>query len=198
MRKFFTLFIIVLVLCLAAAAVLFFLLRGKTQKEQTPGQEKQISIYVRSEVPEFNLAVQNENDLQKFLTDIGFINNENWDLNSKDTFYKSKINTLEIAYSDKPQNKWQMIDIENAKQDGSFPVKSSVGEIFSDTKLSIIIQADASLLGSADEANLAVNDLFIKALSDVLFSKRQADKENILNSYQSEKQFLKLTKVQQP
>ena len=91
-----------------------------------------------------------------------------------------------------------MIDIENAKQDGSFPVKSSVGEIFSDTKLSIIIQADASLLGSADEANLAVNDLFIKALSDVLFSKRQADKENILNSYQSEKQFLKLTKVQQP
>ncbi len=191
MKKFFIPFIVFL--CFIVIVVLFFLWRGKIQKEQIPSQEEKVLISARSEAPGFNLALQNENDLQKFLADIGFINNEDWDLNQKDTFYKSKINALEIVYSGEPQRKWQIVDMENAKQDGSFSVRSSVGEIFNDMKLSIVIQADVSLFGSIDGVNSAVNDLFIKALSDVLFTKRQMDEDNILNSYQPEKQFLRLT-----
>lgn len=194
MKRFSIILIVILVVCFAIIIGLSFVLRGKMQSVQN----KEMSVIVRSEVPGFDLTIQNKSDLQKFLAEVGFIGNEDWDLNQKDTFYESEINTLEIIYSGEPQRKWQMVDVENAKQDGSFPVRSSVGEIFSDTKLSIVIQADASLFGSIDGANSAVNDLFIKALSDVLFSKAQADKENILNSYQPEKQFLKLTENPQP
>ena len=188
MKRFSIIFIVILVVCFAIIIGLSFSLRGKMQSVQN----KEISVIVRSEVSGFDLTIQNEKDLQKFLADIGFVSNEDWDLNQKGTFYESKINTLEIIYSNEPQKKWQMVDIENAKPDGSLPVRSSVGEVLSDKKLSLVIQADASLLGSIDATNSAVNDLFIKALSDVLFSKRQANKENILNSYQLESQFLKL------
>ena len=193
MKRFSIILIVVLIVCLAIIVGLSFVWRAKMQSVQN----KEISVIVRSEVSGFDLTIQNEKDLQKFLADIGFVGNEDWDLNQKDTFYESKINTLEIIYSNEPQKKWQMVDIENAKPDGSLPVRSSVGEVFSDKKLSLVIQADASLLGSIDATNSAVNDLFIKALSDVLFSKRQANKENILNSYQLESQFLKLAEKSQ-
>jgi len=188
MKRFSIILIVVLIVCLAIIVGLSFVWRAKMQSVQN----KEISVIVRSEVSGFDLTIQNEKDLQKFLADIGFVGNEDWDLNQKDTFYESKINTLEIIYSNEPQKKWQMVDIENAKPDGSLPVRSSVGEVLSDKKLSLVIQADASLLGSTESANSAVNDLFVKALSDVLFSKMQADQENILNSYQLESQFLKL------
>ncbi|MBU4351260.1 hypothetical protein KKH63_02940, partial [Patescibacteria group bacterium] len=125
MKRLSIIFIIILVICFAIIIGLSFVLRGKIQSVQN----KEISVIVRSEVPGFDLTIQNKSDLQKFLADIGFINNEDWDLNSKDTFYKSKINALEIVYSGEPQRKWQMVDMENAKQDGSFSVRSSVGEI---------------------------------------------------------------------
>jgi hypothetical protein len=163
MRKFFVFFVSLLVFIAILGLVLYIVRKDKTEK---------VLIYTHSEVPGFSLTMKNEKDLQKFLADVGFINNEVWRLDNsnqeEETFYKSKIDTLEIIYSDKPQLEWQVVDIENIKENEDFPVMSSVGKIFQDTKLSIVIQIDLSRLDSTNEADLVINDLFLKVLSDIL------------------------------
>lgn len=152
----------------------------QVSKTAEPSAEpRRISLVVRSEVPGVNLKLKNEAELQKFLNQIGFLDNQKWRLDvgnqEVQTFYDSPIDTLELVFSNQPQPEWRAVDLENR----TLPL-SSVGKVVRDRKILITFQVNLSRWDSPEKVNLVINDLFLKVLSGLLSRQLKTDKSDFL------------------